>query len=297
LHLRTGLNPYGLTHHLGLHSGPRQNPHGKGLEGFLELATELGSRSIEIREPWLIDKSPAEIAALRARIEAAGMTPVVSGGMKCEDFEASTRLVKALGAKVIRLIMTNTLCGDRNARGAEWPALISAAHERLAVYAPIAEREGIVIGIENHQDVTSAEMVALCKKYGPALRLVFDTGNAFAVGESPLDFAETIAPYVAHVHLKDYRVQFVDDGFRLVRCAIGDGAVPFRDIFALLGKHHEALTASLEPAALDNRHVRLLTPQWWRGYAPRDAESLARCLAAARVNRLPDDADHRTPWE
>ena len=26
--------------------------------------------------------------------------------------------------------------------------------------------------------------------------------------------------------LKDYRVQFTDEGYRLVRCAIGDGAVP-----------------------------------------------------------------------
>ncbi len=31
-----------------------------------------------------------------------------------------------------------------------------------------------------------------------------------------------------HVHLKDYRVQFTDEGYRLVRCAIGDGAVPLR---------------------------------------------------------------------
>ena len=37
----------------------------------------------------------------------------------------------------------------------------------------------------------------------------------------------TIAPHVRYLHLKDYRVQFTDEGYRLVRCAIGDGAVPF----------------------------------------------------------------------
>ncbi len=45
------------------------------------------------------------------------------------------------------------------------------------------------------------------------------------------------------------------------------------------------------------RHVRLFTPDWWQGYAPKPAPELAACLAAARRNRVPDDADHRTPWE
>ena len=41
--LRTGLNPYGLSYHLGLHARgtPRANPKAVGLEGFIALATEL----------------------------------------------------------------------------------------------------------------------------------------------------------------------------------------------------------------------------------------------------------------
>jgi hypothetical protein len=132
---------------------------------------------------------------------------------------------------------------------------------------------------------------------GPGLGICFDTGNAFPVAEAPLDFARRVAPHVRHLHLKDYRVQFTDEGFRLVRCAIGEGAVPFREIAAILAGHHDALTAVLEPGALESRHVRLLTPDWWNGYAPKSAPELAACLAAARVNRLADDADTRTPWE
>jgi hypothetical protein len=43
--------------------------------------------------------------------------------------------------------------------------------------------------------------------------------------------------------------------------------------------------------------VRLLRPEWWNGYPPKSAEALAACFAAARVNRLTDEADFRTPWE
>ena len=53
----------------------------------------------------------------------------------------------------------------------------------------------------------------------------------------------------------------------------------------------------LEPGALEARHVRFLRPEWWTFYPPKSAPALAACLAAARVNRLADDADFRTPWE
>ena len=122
-------------------------------------------------------------------------------------------------------------------------------------------------------------------------------GNAFPVAEAPLDFTRRIARHVRHVHLKDYRVQFTDEGYRLVRCAIGDGAVPIGEMLDIIGEHHASLTAVLEPGALEARHVRLLRPEWWTYYAPKSAPALAACLAAARRNRLADDADYRTPWE
>ena len=174
---------------------------------------------------------------------------------------------------------------------------MATVRRRLGDYAPRAAREGVVIVIENHQDFTSRELVGFCEEFGPFIRIVYDTGNSFPVAESPLDFTRIIAPYVRHVHLKDYRVQWADEGFRLVRCAIGDGAVPFEDIVAILGKHHETLPAVLEPGALEARYVRLFTPEWWIGYPEKPAMDLAACLRATARNRLPDDADYRTPWE
>ncbi len=117
------------------------------------------------------------------------------------------------------------------------------------------------------------------------------------MAESPLDFTRIIAPYVRYLHLKDYRVQFTDEGYRLVRCALGDGMVPFRGIIDLLAGHHASLPAVIEIGALEARHVRLFTADWWTGYPPRDAPALAAALLAARRNRLADDADYRTPWE
>jgi len=297
--LDVGLNPYGLTYYLGLQGRgtPRVNPDARGLEGFIELAEELGASTLEIAETWLAPLGDGELLGLRDRLGALGMNPVVSSGLQHGDFDICMRAAKGLDARLMRFALTSVLCGDRNAAGAQWPELVANVRTKLANYAPKAAKAGLTIVIENHQDFTSRELVAFCEEFGPSVRIVYDTGNSFPVGEAPLDFTRVIAPYVAHVHLKDYRVQWTDEGLRLVRCAIGDGAVPFQELIAILGEHHQRLPAVLEPGALEARHVRLFTPDWWRGYPPRDAEALAACLLAARRNRLRDDEDYRTPWE
>jgi sugar phosphate isomerase/epimerase len=297
--LRTGLNPYGLTYHLGLQARgtARANPKPAGLDGFIALAAELGARTLELWENWLAPMSEIELLALKRRLDDLGMLPVISSGLQHGNFENCVRAAKTLGATIIRFATTPILCGDRAAAGAHWHELIASVRQKLGSYAPKAAAKGLVIVIENHQDFTSRELVGFCEEFGPSVRIVLDTGNTFPVAEAPLDFTRIVAPYVHHVHLKDYRVQFTDEGFRLVRCAIGDGAVPFAEMMAILAEHHETLTAVLEPGALDVRHVRFLTPDWWHGYAPRAAEDLASCLLAAQPNRLPEDADYRTPWE
>ena len=296
---RTGLNPYGLTYHLGLQGsgGPRANPNGRGLEGFIEIAQEVGARTIELHNGWLVPMSDTELAALRARLATLDLQPIVSHGLPWEPPEGAVRSAVALGAKIIRTPLTPVLCGDRAAKGAEWPVLVDTVRAKLKVLARQAAEASVTVAIENHQDFGSRELLAFCDEAGPNVGLCFDTGNTFPVAESPIDFARRVAPRVRHVHFKDYRAHWSDEGYRLVRCAIGDGAVPFQEVAAILAAHHTSLTASLEPGALEARHVRLFTEAWWAGYPPRPATELANCLQAARRNRLPDDADWRTPWE
>jgi 3-oxoisoapionate decarboxylase len=276
-----GLNPYGVAYTLGL-----QGDEGSGLDGFLEIADEIGARVVELHAPWL---DGLDLAALSERL--GDRVPVVSCGLDGGD-DAALAAAVALGARVMRLPLSRVLQGDRHA--ADWAAIVAGVRARLARLAPRAAAAGVSLAIENHQDFTSGDLMQLCAEAGDAVGITLDTGNAFPVAEAPLDFARTVAPRVRHVHLKDYRVQFTDEGYRLVRCAIGDGAVPFPELVAVLGRD---LTASLEPGALAARHIRLFTPEWWQGYPPVDARQLAAALRAARVNRLAGGEDHRTPWE
>jgi sugar phosphate isomerase/epimerase len=293
-----GINPYGLAYHLGLQGagGPRANLSGGGLGGLIAIATELGAKVLEIYDPWLSAMSDDELRALRDRLASLGMTPVVSSGLTMGPFESALRSARALDAKIIRYGLTRVLCGDRHALGEKWGELVTEVRAALAERGPRASDEGRVLAIENHQDFGSDELAQFCETTR-GVGVCLDTGNTFPVAEAPLDFVRRVAPHVRHVHLKDYRVQFIEEGYRLVRCAIGDGAVPIAAMLDVLAAQGRKLSAVLEPGALEARHVRLLRPEWWSFYPEKSAPALAACLAAARVNRLADDTDYRTPWE
>ena len=297
--LLLGLNPYGQTYHLGIQASgtPRANPDGAGLEGFIELARKIGAKSIELHEPWLRELDDNGLDALGERLEALDLVPIIGSGLPHAPVGSAIAPATRIGAGTIRLALTTVLCGARAELGDDWPALVADVRARICRYAAMARDAGIHLAIENHQDFNSDELLELCDIAGGNVGICLDIANAFPVAEAPLDFARKVAHRVRHVHLKDYRVQFTDEGIRLVRCPIGDGAVPIREIVECLLDHRGTLTGSIELAALEARHVRFLDPGWWRFYPPVSGATLAGCLAAARRNRLADDADYRTPWE
>jgi sugar phosphate isomerase/epimerase len=299
---RVGLNPYGLAYTVGLQGAgsARANPQPMGLAAFLELATSLDARCIEVHAEWLNTMTNGDLAALADTLACAEMTPIVSAALRHESgetLEVAIRNARGLGARVIRLGLTPVLEGARASWGARWDEMRSHAMSTLVREAPRAADAGVTVAIENHQDFGSEELMEIAERAGVNVGVVMDTGNPFAVGEDPLAFARRVASRIEHVHLKDYRAQFTDEGYRLVRCAIGEGAVPFDEIAAALAVHRTSVTASIEPGALEARHIRLFTPGWWRGYPPRDGREIATALGRLRHRRLADDEPYQTPWE
>jgi 3-oxoisoapionate decarboxylase len=297
---RIGLNPYGLAYTVGLQGAgtSRANPRAIGLSGFVDLARQIGAQCIELDWRWLTPLGEADLGRLRD--DLAGMTPVCSFWLSQERDETLTQAIRctaALGSTLIRLHLTPVLEGGRAAWGSRLREMVEHARATLRREAPRAADTGLTLAIEDHQDLGSEELLAIAEEAGSNVGVTFDTGNPFAVGEDPVEFARRAAARIRHVHLKDYRAQFTRQGFRLVRCAVGDGCVPFEEIAAALAAHAPSLTASIELGALDARHIRVFEPDWWNGYAPREARELAIALGRLQHHRIEADADHCTPWE
>jgi 3-oxoisoapionate decarboxylase len=297
---RVGLNPYGLAYTVGLQGADtaRANTRAIGMAGFLAVAREIGAQCVELDGRWLTGMSGEELARLRD--DLAGETLICSYWLAQQPGETladAVRCAAAIGAGLIRLHLTPVLEGARAGWGARWAEMLAHGRDTLRREAVRAADAGLGMAIEDHQDLGSEELVEISEEAGANVGVVFDTGNPFAVGEDPVEFARRAAHRIRHVHLKDYVAQPTDEGYRLVRCAIGDGCVPFPEIAAVFASHTPALTASIEPGALESRHIRLFTAEWWTGYPPRSARELGTALRWLRRNRLAEDADCRTPWE
>ena len=291
---KVGPNPYGICTTLGIQG---DSPYPKDADWFLRLAETMKARAIEFHFAHLTASPDSELDNMRGRLAEAQIEPVISGPWPLENIHRAVPVAKRLGAKTIRTHLSPVLCGSRADQGSRWTEMIRDIQLALPKLGHLFGEEGLILVIENHQDFGSTELLEFCDIGGEAVRICFDTGNPLAVGEAPLAFAERVSAKVGHVHLKDYRVQPTADGFRLVRCPIGEGAIPLLAIESILSRYHAELTATIEPGALEARHVRLLTDHWWQGYPSERRENVDQCIQATKRNSLPTESDYRTPFE
>jgi len=194
--LSLGVCIYGIAYSAGMvgRGTPRANPRPLDATGFLHLAAELGLNSVEVPLPYI---HPTEdLAALRAYVHQAhdlGLR-VVSAGVPIEEdaFRHHLHTLHNLGIRTVRCVLSSVLCGDRRPIGGleGWQRHLAGKIDTLRAIAPLAEKFDIRIGVENHQDATSTDLIHLCETVGsPSVGITLDTGNPLAVAEDPVAFA------------------------------------------------------------------------------------------------------------
>jgi sugar phosphate isomerase/epimerase len=266
---------------------------------LMDRAAAAGLRGVEFpAEQCLPDSTAGELARARSCAEAYRLGIVADGGVVEE--EALRRWIPqaaALGARVLRVILSRVLGGNRREMRGGWRAHLERACAMLRAVRPVAESHGVTVAVENHQDVTSEELLWLCEAVGgDRIGITLDTGSTLAVAEGPVEFAQRLRPLVRNVHLKDYHIFLSSTGYRLCTCAIGDGVVDFPGLFALFADQPD-LPASIELGARQARHVELLQDGWWTDYPPRPLGRLVEALRVLLPRARPAGEDYRIPHE
>jgi sugar phosphate isomerase/epimerase len=267
---------------------------------LMDLAAAHGLGGVEFPPSWCLGTlEQPELEKARAYAAARDLFVVVDGDI-VDVYELRELLPAAahLGARTVRVMVSDILCGDRRAVRDTWADYLRDIERRLHAIRGLAEDIGIAIALENHQDMTSGELVALCDAVGsPHIGVNLDAANPLAVGEDPLTFALHVAPYLKNVHLKDYRLYNTPRGYRLVRCAVGAGVLDVPGLLALCAREAPGAAISIELGALEARHVRLLEDEFWPGYPPRRAEEILPVLRLREDRARPENEEWRTPWE
>ncbi len=298
--MNIGLAAYGLPFTCGFaRAGERRAPQKIDAFGLARLASSYGLSGIETPLQGMLPAVDlAVVDQLREELEASGHSIVIAMGVvDAATIRQAIPFAQRAGAKVIRATVSTFLEGSRALLPGGWDAHFADIRQRIITVRPMLEEHGMVLALENHQDATSDDLLALCEAGGTNVGITLDVANPLAVGEEPLAFARKIGPWIRNVHLKDYRVNLTPSGFRLTRCTLGDGIVPFPELLALFSDVAPEAYLHIELAALYARHIRLLEDGWWEGYPPRDVRDVIPTLRFVAEHAQTADASWDTPWE
>ncbi len=201
----------------------------RALSGSLDLLArpELHPGRIEQTRAWLAERGLAICC-----LDTSCRFDAEDAAVRREQEEIACRhadIAAALGAPLVRVFPDRIPPGTTR----------EAARDRIAEsLARVAHRlpAGVRVALETHGDfaagAAAAEVVRLAGH--PGVAIVWDAANSAASGETPARTVDFIAPWLAHVHLRDARPQ---PGAALWQPVLaGRGRVSFEEVFDALAR-------------------------------------------------------------
>ncbi len=200
----------------------------RALGGGLDLLSrpEFQPGEVERTREWL-ERQGLEVCCVDTSCtfdspdDAERRRQVEVAGRHCE-------LAAALGAPLVRVFP------DLVPEGATREETRDRIADSLREVARLAPR-GVRVGLETHGDFAcgpaTAEIVSRADH--PNLCVIWDAANTFASGEALEVSARAVAPYLAHVHLRDARPMGKEHWTPVLA---GRGLVPFDRVVAALGR-------------------------------------------------------------
>lgn len=229
--------------------------------GILARAAEWGAQVVQVDCCLkMAEGAGASRQQLAAQAQKCGVQ--LSGAMFDLDItsaglEAGVRACAELGAPTLRCAVSMNRAWHQAKPVDELAAIFRTV-------VPLCEELGVTIGLENHQDYSSADLVDWCQQVGSErVGICLDTGNSLAVFEDPMDTARLLAPYTKLVHLKEYVLEEMPGGYALLGVRLGTGVIDNPAILALL---RDAAPVERLPILVENPlewcPVFLLNPQF-----------------------------------
>jgi len=244
----------------------------KPFEAGMEIAAELG---YEYVEPWLhsgrellstagyyasvsLLDDPYRVieACTKYNLKLSGFsthTALCRPEVSCEYLKQAVRYAAECRAPVI-----NTDEGPKPDWTTEEQDHMLMKYT-LTEAAKSAEKRGILIGIEPHQQYSKTPE-GLDKIYSlvdsPAIGINFDTGNSYLCGYDPIEWLEKVKDRLVHLHAKDISIQQSEDERGKVTgtpsgCGCGDGVVDWKKVVEICKTATRDIVLSVECGTID----------------------------------------------
>jgi sugar phosphate isomerase/epimerase len=190
-------------------------------EDAIAAMKKLETPYINIKEFHLrYTSTPEEIAAARKQFADAGLKVLGGGNISLAGDEAQVRKM------------------FEYAKAAGFPLIVCAPRrDNVGVVEKMVKEFNIKAAIHNHgpedkQFPTPQSVLELVKDMDPRVGLCIDIGHTARTGVDVVESVKLAGPRLLDLHVKDLKNLMDKDS----QCAVGEGAMPVKEIFAQLLK-------------------------------------------------------------
>ncbi len=234
------------------------------------------------------------------RAEQLGMYLEIIASLPAEDtsgFERTVRAAKEAGAVCLRAACLGGRRHEMFSSLDEWKNFVADSRAKIGRILPVLEKHRMAMGLENHKEWTTEELVALMKEYSSEyFGVCVDTGNNISLLDDPTELVERLAPYAINTHIKDMAAEEYPEGFLLSEVPLDKGMLDMKRIVDTVSKARPQTKFTLEMITRDPLEVPRLSEKYWATFADRSGSYLARTLALVRAHKPRRPLPGLKPW-
>ena len=250
-------------------------------EGFLELCREFGTDGAQMDFGMVTSDDAPYLRRIRESLERRGMfLEFIVGSSALEDLDQMDRIGRVAQALGVTRLRVACLSGRRYEDFQDketWDAFAARWRAALPRTEPVLRRHKLAMGIENHKDWLTDELVDILRGIGsPHVGACVDFGNNLAFLEDPLETVEKLAPFAVTTHVKDNVLVPAPSGFLLGDVAVGEGVLPVERMVGALRRHRKDIPLVLEVITRDALVVPYREDRFWVTRGRRDDAAVGR---------------------
>jgi sugar phosphate isomerase/epimerase len=235
--MRLGLSSYTFGWAIGVrgHEPTRRLDE----QGLLDQCVKLGVSLLQIGDNLPLHTfDDARLTRLAERAAGAGVQLEVGARRLVPDRVSDyVRIAQRLGARLIRFVIDD---GDYHPSAADAMAMLRNCAPALG------DKK---LAIENHDRFTAAALREMIEGVGDErIGVCLDTANSLGAGEGIDLVAETLAPLVLNLHVKDFQIERVPHlmGFNVSGRPAGSGMLNVPRLLETVARFRRCETAVLE---------------------------------------------------
>jgi sugar phosphate isomerase/epimerase len=274
-------------------------------EAFLDLCHEFGTDGAHMDFSMLTSQDAGYLRRVRDGLEKRRMfAELIVSNRALEDLELLEQIGRAAEALGVTRLRVACLPGRRYEDYHDrksWDDFAGRWRAALPRTEPVLRRHRLALGVENHKDWLTDELVDILRGIGsPHVGACVDFGNNLAFLEDPLETVEKLAPYAVTTHVKDNVMAPTPTGFALGDVALGEGVLPLERMVGVLRRHRPDIHLVLEVITRDPLSVPYREDRYWITRDRRDQAAVERFEKAflrrappaplARISELSDEA-------